>query len=44
MVARRLEGQSIEEIATAVGRSRRTVLRVLAHVQDLAARRAEGLP
>lgn len=43
IVSRRLEGQSIEAIATAVHRSQRTVLRVLAHVHELAARRAEGV-
>ncbi len=42
IVVRRLDGQSIEEVAGAVRRSRRTVLRVLAHVQELAARELEG--
>lgn len=37
VVVRRLEGDSIEQIAARVQRSRRTVLRVLAHIQDLAA-------
>lgn len=38
IVLRRLEGDSIEEIARHVQRSQRTVLRVLAHVQKLAVR------
>jgi DNA-directed RNA polymerase specialized sigma24 family protein len=42
IVVRRLEGSSIEEIALAVQRSRRTVLRVLAHVQELAVRELES--
>jgi RNA polymerase sigma-70 factor (ECF subfamily) len=41
VVLRRLEGDSIEAIAEHVQRSRRTVLRVLAHVQDLGARHLE---
>jgi RNA polymerase sigma-70 factor (ECF subfamily) len=41
IVVRRLEGESIEDIAQQVQRSRRTVLRVLAHVQELAARQLE---
>ncbi len=42
IVVRRLEGASIEEVALAVHRSRRTVLRVLAHVQELAVRELES--
>jgi RNA polymerase sigma-70 factor (ECF subfamily) len=37
----RLEGNSIEQIAQQVKRSRRTVLRVLAHLQEVAARQLE---
>ena len=37
IVILRLEGDTIDEIAAKVGRSRRTVIRVLANVQDLAA-------
>jgi RNA polymerase sigma-70 factor, ECF subfamily len=42
IVVRRLEGDSIEQIGLRVKRSRRTVLRVLAHVQDLAAEQLES--
>jgi RNA polymerase sigma-70 factor (ECF subfamily) len=41
IVLKRLEGDSIELIATKVRRSRRTVLRVLAHVQEMGARELE---
>ncbi len=41
VVVRRLEGESIEQIATQVQRSRRTVLRVLAHLHELAAKQVE---
>lgn len=44
IVIRRLEGDSIEAISQAVNRSRRTVLRVLAHVQELAIRQLEAEP
>jgi RNA polymerase sigma-70 factor (ECF subfamily) len=44
IVIRRLEGDSIESIARQVQRSRRTVLRVLAHLQDLASQQLEALP
>jgi RNA polymerase sigma-70 factor (ECF subfamily) len=44
IVVRRLEGDSIEEIARHVGRSRRTVLRVLAHLPELAARQLDAAP
>ncbi len=37
IVVRRLQGESIEQIAQAVERSERTVLRVLAHLQELGA-------
>jgi RNA polymerase sigma-70 factor (ECF subfamily) len=37
IVVRRLEGDSIDEIAKQVQRSRRTVLRVLAHITETAA-------
>lgn len=43
IVVQRLEGDSIEQIARQVERSRRTVLRVLAHVQELGARALEAL-
>jgi RNA polymerase sigma-70 factor (ECF subfamily) len=43
IIIRRLEGDSIEQIATAVKRSVRTVLRVLAHVQEMTAEQVEGL-
>jgi RNA polymerase sigma-70 factor (ECF subfamily) len=42
IVVRRLEGDSIEQIGLRIKRSRRTVLRVLAHVQDLAAEQLES--
>ncbi len=42
VVARRLDGDSIEAIASGVGRSRRTVLRILARVRELAARSVEA--
>jgi RNA polymerase sigma-70 factor (ECF subfamily) len=42
IVIRRLEGDSIEAIAERVQRSRRTVLRVLAHLQELAAQQLEA--
>jgi len=41
IVLRRLEGDSIEQIAAHVQRSQRTVLRVLAHVQQLGAHQLE---
>ena len=41
IVLRRLEGDSIEQIAERVHRSRRTVLRVLSHLQSLAAEQLE---
>ena len=41
IVVMRLEGTPIEAIAQRVKRSRRTVLRVLAHVHELGARQAE---
>jgi RNA polymerase sigma-70 factor (ECF subfamily) len=41
IVIRRLEGDSIEQIAHQVQRSRRTVLRVLAHLHELAAKQLE---
>lgn len=44
IVVLRLEGHSIEAIADRVGRSRRTVLRVLASVTASAARQAESPP
>lgn len=44
IVVRRLEGDSIEQIAGQVQRSRRTVLRVLAHLHDLAAKQLESPP
>jgi RNA polymerase sigma factor (sigma-70 family) len=44
IVVRRLEGDSIEQIARQVQRSRRTVLRVLAHLHELAARQLESPP
>ena len=44
IVVRRLEGDSIEAIALRVQRSRRTVLRVLAHLQELAAQQLETPP
>jgi DNA-directed RNA polymerase specialized sigma24 family protein len=42
VVVARLQGESIEQIAEKVKRSRRTVLRVLAHLQELAASELEG--
>jgi RNA polymerase sigma factor (sigma-70 family) len=42
IVVQRLEGKRIEEIAQAVNRSRRTVIRVLGHLQDLAAKQLES--
>ena len=42
IVVRRLEGDSIEAIAQHVQRSRRPVLRVLAHFQELAAEQLEA--
>lgn len=44
IVLRRLEGDSIEIIASKVQRSRRTVIRVLAHVQELGARSLDSVP
>jgi RNA polymerase sigma-70 factor (ECF subfamily) len=44
IVVRRLEGDSIETIARHVQRSRRTVLRVLAHLHELAAEQMEMKP
>jgi RNA polymerase sigma-70 factor (ECF subfamily) len=44
IVIRRLEGESIERIATQVKRSRRTVLRVLSNVQELGARQLDAAP
>jgi RNA polymerase sigma-70 factor, ECF subfamily len=41
IVVRKLEGDSIEDIARQVQRSRRTVLRVLAHLQELASQQLE---
>lgn len=42
IVVRRLEGHSIRQISEAVGLSRRTVLRVLAHVHELGAKQLEA--
>ena len=42
IVVARLQGESIEQIAQKVKRSRRTVLRVLAHLQELGASELEG--
>lgn len=42
IVVHRLEGDSIEEIAHKVNRTRRTVLRVLAHVQELGSSQLEA--
>ena len=44
IVVRRLEGLTIEAIAADINRSRRTVLRVLANVQDLASQMVENVP
>jgi RNA polymerase sigma-70 factor, ECF subfamily len=44
IVVRRLEGDSIEEIARRVKRTRQTVSRVLAHLQERAARQLESVP
>ena len=41
IVLHRLEGDSIEVIAMKMQRSRRTVLRVLAHVQEMGAHHLE---
>jgi RNA polymerase sigma factor (sigma-70 family) len=43
IVQRRLEGDSIADIAMRVRRSQRTVHRVLSHVQDLGARQLETM-
>jgi RNA polymerase sigma factor (sigma-70 family) len=42
IVVQRLEGRRIEQIAQSVNRSRRTVMRVLARLQDLAAKLVES--
>jgi RNA polymerase sigma-70 factor (ECF subfamily) len=42
IVVRRLEGDSIQEVARQVERTTRTVQRVLAHVQELAAQQLEA--
>lgn len=42
IVMRRLDGQSIDQIAKNVRRSRRTVLRVLSHVKELGVRHLEA--